>query len=112
VHFHDQGNEADERHRRDVAHKIETEVVVERSVDRVRRHAEQQRVAVRRRAHHRFGRDIAAGARPVVDDDSLAQAIRQPLADHAGDDVGRAAGRNLDDEAHRLRRIRLRACGV
>ena len=60
---------------------------------RVRRHGEQQRVAVRRRAHDRFGGDIAAGARPVVDHDRLAQPLRQPLSDHAGNDVRRAARR-------------------
>ena len=69
---------------------------------------QQQRVAVRRRAHDRLGADIAAGARPVLDDEWLAEPLRQPLADQARDDVGAAAGGKADDDAHRPRRIGLR----
>ena len=48
-HAHDAGD------RRDVADEIEIELVVERRVDRVARADQQQRVAVRRRAHDRLG---------------------------------------------------------
>ena len=47
----------------------------------------EQRVAVGRRAHDRFGADIAAAARPVVDDDGLAEPLRQPLTDQAREEV-------------------------
>ena len=79
----------DARDRRDVADEIEIELVVERRVDRVGERDQEQRVAVRRRAHDRLGADIAAGARPVLDDEWLAEPLRQPLADQARDDVGR-----------------------
>ena len=69
---------------------------------------QQKRVAVRRRSHDRLGADIAAGARPVLDDEWLPEPLRQPLTDQARDDVGRAAGRKADDDAHRPRRIGLR----
>jgi hypothetical protein len=44
-------------------------MLVERGVDRLRRADQEQRVAVRRRMGDRFGADIAAGARPIVDDE-------------------------------------------
>ena len=110
MNLHHQRNAADQRHRHGVAHEAEAEIVEQRRIDAVRRHAEQQRVTVRRRAHDRFGCDVSARARPVVDHDRLADPVRQPLADHAGDDVRRAAGADLHDEAHRLCRIGLREC--
>ena len=67
-----------------------------------------QRVAVRRRSRDRLGADIAAGARPVLDDELLAQALRQRLRHQARDDVGGVAGRKADDHVHRPGRIGLR----
>ena len=83
----------DARDRRDVADEIEIELVVERRVDRVRRADQEERVAIRGRTHDRLGGDIAAGARPVLDDELLAEPLRQPLTHQARDDVGRAARR-------------------
>ena len=48
-------------------------------------------MAVRGRAHDRLGADVAAGARPVLDDEGLAEPLRQPLTHQARHDVGRAA---------------------
>ena len=92
IYHHDVGAADDARDRRDVADEIEIELVVERRVDRVRRTDQEQRVAVRGRAHDRLGGDIAAGARPVLDDELLAEPLRQPLTHQAREDVGRAAG--------------------
>ena len=103
------GRAHDARDRRDVANEIEVELVVERRVDGVRRSDQEQRVAVRRRVHDHLGPDIAAGARPIFDDELLAEPLRQPLAHQARDDVGRAAGGIADDDVHRPRRIGLRA---
>ena len=89
IDHHDEGRADDARDRRDVADEIEIELVVERRVDRVRRQDQEQRIAVRRRAHDRLGADIAAGARPVLDDEWLAEPLRQPLTHQARDDVGR-----------------------
>ena len=108
IHHHDVGHADDARDRRDVADEIEIELVVERRIDRVRRADQEKRVAVGRRAHDRLGGDIAAGARPVLDDELLAEPLRQPLTDQARDDVGRAAGGKADNDAHRPRRIGLR----
>ena len=71
----------------------------------------QQRVAVGRRARDRLQREIAAGARPVVDHHRLAEPLRQRLPDEPRDDVGRAAGGNENDQGHRPRRISLRRIG-
>ena len=61
--------------------KIETEIVVERRVDRVGHRHRQQRIAVGRRLDGGLGADIAAGARPVVDDELLAEPLRQRVGD-------------------------------
>ena len=108
MYHHDKGTADEARDRRDVADEIEIELVVKRRIDRVRRTDQEQRVAVRRRAHDRLGGDVAAGARPVLDDEWLAEPLRQPLTDQAREDVVRAAGGKADDDAHRPRRIGLR----
>src|SRR5262245_26265527 len=72
VHDHDGWKSDDRSDRRDVANEIETEFLVERRVDGVRRASHEQRVAVRRRLHHRLGANVAAGAGPVLDDELLA----------------------------------------
>src|SRR5712691_2599952 len=66
-------------------------------------------MAVGRRFRRRFGADDAARAALVVGDDLPAQALGELEGDHAPDDVVAAAGRERDDEAYRLGRIRL--CG-
>ena len=96
------------RDRRDVADEIEIELVVKRRVDRVRGADQKKRVAVRGRPHDRLGGDIAAGSRPVLNDEWLAEPLRQPLTHQARDDVGRAAGAKPTIDAHRPRRIGLR----
>ena len=108
MYQHDKGAADDARDRRDVADEIEIELVVERRVDRVRRTDQEERVAVRRRTHDRLGGDIATGARPVLDDEWLAEPLRQPLTHQAREDVVRTAGGKADDDAHRPRRIGLR----
>src|SRR5262245_27244177 len=55
--------------------------------------------------HDRLGADVARSARPVLNDEWLAEALGQPLTDQAREDVGRAAGRKADDDANRPRRI-------
>jgi hypothetical protein len=63
---------------------------------------------VRRRIHHRLGGDIGGGARPVLDDEGLAETLGQPLSDQPRHYVGSAAGRIGGDQVHRPRWIRLR----
>src|SRR5262245_18148566 len=95
-------------YRRDVAEKRETKVVVKRRVDRGRRVNHEECVAVWRRLHDYLGSDIGAGAHPILDDERLAEALGELLADQARDHVGSAAGGITDNDAHRPRRIGLR----
>jgi hypothetical protein len=110
VHHHDERLAGDAGDRRDVAQQVETEILEQRGVDRVRRTDEEQRMAVGRRAHHRFGRRIAGGARQVLDDDGLSQPLREPFTQQAREDVVRSAGNEADDQPQRARRIGLRQC--
>ncbi len=70
----------------------------------------EDRVAVRSCLHDRLGAEIAAGTRPVVDDEWLAETLRQPLTHQARNDVSRAARGEWHDQPHRPRRIGLRPC--
>src|SRR5215831_4674343 len=91
-----------------ITNEIEIKLGIERRVDRVRRRDEKECVAVGGRPYDRLRADIAASAWPVLDNEWLAEALRQPLAHQACEDVGRAASGKGDDHAHRPRRIRLR----
>ena len=101
-HAHHAGN------RRGVADEIEAEMRVKRGIGRDRRRHHEQRITVRRRLHDRFGAEIAAGARPVLDDELLTEPLRQPLPHQARKNIGRAAGGEADDDAHRVGRIGFR----
>src|SRR5262249_6871805 len=94
--------------RRDVADEIETKLVVERGVDGIPTADHEQRVAVRRCAHDRLCADIAAATRPVVDNELLAEALRQPLTHQTRDDVSRAGRCERNNQTHRPRWIGLR----
>ena len=74
----------------------------------MRGHHEQERVAVRWRAYDRLGCDVAAGAGAVLDNELLAEPLGQPLPDHAGGRIGRAAGGKAENDAHGPRRVGLR----
>src|SRR5882757_9266263 len=110
MHDYDEGVANDASGRRDIADEIEIQFVVERRVDRVRRTRQQKCVAVRWGTHDRFGADVAAAARPVLDHEWLANPLRQPLTDQTRDDVGRSAGSEWDDNPHGPRWIGLRPC--
>ena len=97
------------RDRREVAREVEVEPLVERAVDGVGGGADQDGVAVGRRVDDAFGRDVAAGARLVLDHELRAEPLGEPLADQARQHVGRPAGRKSDDELHRPGRIVERA---
>src|SRR5882724_1512509 len=106
--YHDKGTADQPGHGRNVSNEIELELFVQRGVDRVWRTDEEQRLAVRNCVHDRLGRDIAAGARPVLDDEWLAEPLRQPLSDQTREDVIRAAGGKADNDMHWPRGIRIR----
>src|SRR6516164_11214389 len=108
IYYHDEGVADDAGDWRDVAEKNEIELVVERRVDRVRGTYHEQRVAVRWRAHDRLGGNIAGSTWPALDDEWLAEPLRQRLTDQARDDLDYATGRKADDDAHRPRGAGLR----
>ena len=108
VDLHDQRNALDPPDRRDVADKVEAELLIERDVDCILRVHQQQRVAVGRHAGHGFGCDVARGTRSDLDKELLAEFFRQELGDQARDEVGRATRRLADDDFHRTRWIGLR----
>src|SRR5262245_59244809 len=96
--------------RRDIADEIETELFIECCVESSRHVEPEERIAVRRRAHDRFGGEIGSGTWAVLDNKLLAEPLREPLTYQAGEDVSRACGRKSDHDAHRPRRIGLRPC--
>jgi hypothetical protein len=79
--------------------------------------ADDEGVAVGLGLGDRVGRDIAAGAGLVLDDELLTEFFRQFCRDHPRQDVGGAAGRERHHEFHRPgrpvrgERPMLRKCG-
>jgi hypothetical protein len=59
-------------------------------IERVRRSGHKERIAVRERTHDGLRGYITAGARPVLDDELLAEPLRQPLTDAVALPPGRA----------------------
>src|SRR5262245_14476134 len=96
--------------RRAVAHDVDTELVIDGSVDGVVWTDHEEYVAVGRRPDRSLGGDVAGSAGPILDDDLLAKPLRQPLTHQAADHVLRAAGGKADEQTHRPRRISLRPC--
>ena len=100
----------DTRHRNDVARNRDGAFLIERHVDGVRSGDKEERVPVGRRTRDGLQRQIAAGARPVVDDDRLAQPLRHRLANEARNDIGCAASGDKNDQADGPRWVGLRRC--
>jgi hypothetical protein len=112
IDLHDEGPIADACNRRSVSDETEVELIVEHVGDRVSRNHQKERMAVGGRTDDCLGRDIARSPRPVLDDEWLAEALRQPLPNQAREEIGRAAGGKADNDAHRPRRIGLRPCNA
>src|SRR5262249_40563137 len=87
--------------------EIEFEIRVECRVDYIRWDGHKQRVAVRRRIYDGLSGDIAASPRAVLNNELLAEPLRQPLTREARDDVGRVTRRVADNDMARPRRIGL-----
>src|SRR5262245_64098062 len=101
VHHHGAGLAANARDRRDVVDETETELVVERRVDRMGAGDQEECIAIRRCTYDRLSSDSAASPGAVVDDEWLAEPLLQPLSHRACEDVARAAGGKSDDDRHR-----------
>ena len=103
--------DGDARDRLEVARNVVRHFLVQARVDHVIDAEHDQRVAIRRRFRDGAGADVAAGAALVLDDDTLAPHLGEPLPEHAGDDVGRSARGERHDDLDRLVRIALRDGG-
>ncbi len=73
---------------------------------------EQKRVAVGLGLGDRLRADDGVGARPVVDDDLLAEVLAHLLADQAAEHVGRTARRERHDQGDRAGGVGLRRARV
>src|SRR5262249_46420124 len=103
MHYQDMrptGNACD---RCDIAEKNEIELVVECRVDYVGRTASEERVAIGWRTHDPLGGESATGTHTILDDEWLAELLRQPLADQTREDVARAARGKTEDDVLGLR---------
>jgi hypothetical protein len=96
----------------DVPDDVKSQVWVQRGIDDVRRQSKEQRVAVWSRLCRQFRGKTAGRRWPIVDDELLAQPLREGLSDDSPVDVGRGAGRETDDDTHRPRRIIERRCDM
>jgi hypothetical protein len=94
----DQGQTDQSGDRRDVANEIEIQFFVERRIDRIRRRADEERIAVRCRSDDGLGRDVVASSGAVLNDELLAEVLQQPLAHETCIDVGGTTGRKADDQ--------------
>src|SRR6516162_7017814 len=103
VHLHHMGQAHNASARRDITDKIVIELFVESCVDRGGAADHEERLAVGRGAYDGLNTDIATASRTVLNEELLAEALRQPLTDQARSDVVRPTGSKGDDDAHRPR---------
>src|SRR5262249_58261204 len=76
IDLHDERFARDPCDRHDVTNEIETELVIERGVDRVRGRGQEERMTIRLSAHDQLGCDVGASPWPIFDDEWLAETIR------------------------------------
>jgi len=73
--------------------KLKIELIIKHVGDPVSGNHPKQRMAVGGRTRHCLGGDVARSTRPVLNDEWLAETLRQPLTNQAREDVRRAARR-------------------
>jgi hypothetical protein len=89
----------------EVAHRIETDVLVHRRPQHVRRDAgDHQREAVRLRPCNRLGADEPAAADPVLNVELLAESGGECIDIEPAHRIGRAAGSERHHHSHRFAR--------
>src|SRR6185295_16091629 len=109
IHREDQRRGADLAHRHQVFHRLESCFRREQWIDEdARRARDEEGVAIGLALRHELGGDARAGARLVLHHHRLAERAAERLLESARDEVGGAAGREADHQAHRLRGIGLR----
>src|SRR5215218_2708566 len=109
---HDAWLVTQQRHGLEVADGIVADGSVQRHIHRVRECGHQHGVAIRDGARHRFGADVAAGARPVLHNGLLPPYFRQPGGKHAAADIRGHTRRERHHKAYEARRPGLRKCGT
>src|SRR5262249_6667169 len=88
--------------------KVVIEFVVEACTNRVSCRCQKKSIPICRRSYGRFRAYCATCASPMLYDELLAEALRQPLTYEACEKVIRAAGCISNNDAHRPRWIGLR----
>src|SRR5204863_8978632 len=88
--------------RRAVLDEVKRELLIHCRVDKVVRPDKDDGVAISGRSQRRLHADVAAGADAVLDDELLAEMLRQISAEQEPGNVIRAASREADDEVDRL----------
>ena len=112
VRHRDQRNCDELRDEREILQRPEADVLVQPRRDRQRAHVgDSQRVAIRRGFGAHRGAEVASGAGAVVDDDLIPRVLEGTGRDRPDHEVGAAARREGNDDAHRLCREFLRMGG-
>ncbi len=92
----------------EVLQRVVAQIFLYDGIDDMRREGrDAERIAVGNPVGDGFGADRAACATAVIDDERLPELARHAVGRDAADDVGRAAGREGDDQGHRPGRIPL-----
>src|SRR5215471_11847583 len=102
------GHAHDARDRRNVSDEIIVKSVKQGRVDRGGGPDHEQRITVCGCAHDGLNTDITAAPWAILDDELVAETLRQPLPYQARGGVVHGTGRKRDDDAYRPRRIGLR----
>ncbi len=109
---HDDGEHGDERDRLEVLLHVIAEVTIERAIGGHRPRAGRDQVVAVGGGLGRSGSAVvAAGARPVVDDEGVAQLLAGAVEQDARDHVARTAARERDDHLDRPGGVGVGACG-
>jgi hypothetical protein len=94
---------------REIAQRVERHLRIDGRADRNGARARKdRRIAVRRALRHEIGADDAVRACAVLHDHLMAEELGQLRRNEARNEVDRAARRERDHEAHRVRGIVLR----
>ena len=105
IYNEDIRDRANQNNRRHVLFKICTFARHQRRVDGRCDRSEQQRVTVLRAPRDIVGRDHAAGAGPVFDNDRLTQQVTKFMTDDPGGNVAAGPCRKPHDQTYRARGI-------
>ena len=101
----------DQRHRREITHRIVADLRIDHRADRQRhRAADIERITVGRRLRRHLGADGRTGATAIIDHDLHAEILAELLRNHARHEVGAAGRRPRHDQSHWFRGIILRGC--